>query len=306
MAARFSNPGGLATDSAGNVYVADTDNDTIRKITPAGVVSTFAGTAGISGSADGRGAVARFSGPQAVATDSAGNVYVADTGNHAIRKVTPAGLVSTLAGTTYDPTGVAVDGSGNVYVADTLYSDNVPSATILKITPAGMVSTFAGTPYMVGSSDGTGPAASFLGPRGLATDSAGNVYVADADNYRPFHVSNNTIRKITPAGAVTTLAGMAGTTGSTDGVGAAASFNEPAGIGVDNAGNVYVADTGNNLIRKITPTGVVTTIVGRPGEFGFEPGPLPGLLSAPQSVALFDTTLYTTTNNAIVQVSNVP
>jgi hypothetical protein len=102
------------------------------------------------------------------------------------------------------------------------------------------------------------------------------------------------------------MAGTAGTTGSTDGVGAAASFNLPAGVATDSAGNVYVADTGNGTIRKITPAGVVTTIVGRPGEYGFAPGPLPGLLSTPTSVALFGTTLYTTTNNAIVQVNKVP
>jgi streptogramin lyase len=138
----------------------------------------------------------------------------------------------------------------------------------------------------------------FSSPQGVATDSDGNVYVADT--------GNSTIRKITSTGVVTTLAGIAGMTGSTDGVGAAARFNSPVGVAVDGAGNVYVADTGNDLIRKITPSGAVTTIVGRPGEKGFLPGPLPGLLSSPQSVALFGTTLYTTTNNAIVQVSHVP
>ncbi|HKD54294.1 MAG TPA: hypothetical protein VKB72_08720, partial [Steroidobacteraceae bacterium] len=160
------------------------------------------------------------------------------------------------------------------------------------------VSTFAGTAGATGSSDGTGAAASFSSPQGVATDSDGNVYVADT--------GNSTIRKITSTGVVTTLAGIAGMTGSTDGVGAAARFNSPLGVAVDSGGNVYVADTGNDLIRKITPAGVVTTIVGRPGKMGFLPGPLPGILSAPRSLTLFGTTLYTTTNNAIVQVSNVP
>jgi hypothetical protein len=319
-ASSFDNPTGLTTDSVGNVYVADTFNDIIRKITPAGVVTTLAGTAAISGSADGVGAAARFYVPSGVATDGAGDVYVADSGymsflgcgncpvgNYTVRKITPSGLVTTFAGTagmagSADGTGaaarfsaargVAADGAGNVYVADT------ENGTIRKITPAGVVTTLAGTAGMLGSTDGTGVAARFSAARGVATDAAGNVYVADTDN--------DTIRKITPAGVVTTLAGIAGMTGSTDGTGAAARFSSPQGVATDSAGNVYVADTGNDTIRKVTPAGVVTTIVGRPGEYGFVPGPLPGLLHAPQSVTLFGTTLYTTTNNAIVQVSNVP
>jgi streptogramin lyase len=318
--ASFGNPSGLTTDNAGNVYVADTFNDVIRKITPAGVVTTFAGTAGMSGSTDGVGAAARFNVPSDVATDGTGNVYVADSGfgpgcgqgcvdwgNHIIRKITPAGVVSTLAGTAgmtgsndgagaaarfWAPQGVATDGAGNVYVADTLNS------TIRKITPAGVVTTLAGTAGMQGSTDGTGSAAGFDHPLGVAADSAGNVYVADTNN--------DTIRKIMPTGVVTTLAGMPGMQGSTDGTGAAARFYAPSGVAVDSAGNVYVADTANHIIRKITPAGVVTTIVGQAGERGFVPGALPGRLNYPMSVALFGTTLYTTTNNAVVQVTNVP
>jgi sugar lactone lactonase YvrE len=383
-AARFNGPYGAAVDASGNVYVADTGNDTIRKITPAGVVTTLAGTAGAAGSTDGIGAAATLFAPQGVATDSAGNLYVAS--GSTIRKITPAGVVSTFAGGKVDtcgmaycstdgmgaaasfggPVGVAADSAGNIYVADTYSLGDVfgSSGTIRKITPAGLVSTFAGTAGTTGSTDGTGAAARFNNPTGLATDSAGNIYVADSYRlpFPPFGASlGNTIRKITPAGVVstfagtagttgstdgtgaavlfsspqgvatdsdgnvyvadtgnstirkitstgvvTTLAGIAGMTGSTDGVGAAARFNSPVGVAVDGAGNVYVADTGNDLIRKITPSGAVTTIVGRPGEKGFLPGPLPGLLSSPQSVALFGTTLYTTTNNAIVQVSHVP
>jgi len=308
-AARFSFPAGaaVATDSVGNVYVADTGNDTIRKITPAGVATTLAGTAGTTGFTDGLGAAALFWGPWGVATDSAGNVYVADTGNEIIRKITPSGVASTLAGTVgtigstdgtgaaalfWGPRGVATDSAGNVYVADT------GNDTIRKITPAGVVTTLAGSAGMAGSTDGMGAAALFSEPQGVAADSAGNIYVADGNN--------NTVRKITPSGVVTNLAGMAGATGSTDGVGIAARFNYPRGVATDSDGNVYVADFGNATVRKITPSGVVTTVVGRPGEIGYVPGPLPGLLSAPQSVALFGTTLYTTTNNAIVQVSNVP
>jgi hypothetical protein len=317
--ASFYNPSGLTSDSDGSVYVADTFNDIIRKISPAGMVTTLAGTAGASGSTDGIGPEARFFLPSGVATDGAGNVYVADSGvmhcgqgcggygNHVIRKITAAGMVTTFAGTAgmfgsadgtgaaarFDvPQGAATDSAGNVYVADTY------NHTIRKITPGAVVSTLAGTAGMFGSADGTGAAARFNTPIGVATDSAGNVYVADTYNH--------TIRKITPTGVVTTLAGMAGIKGSTDGTGSAARFDQPSGVTTDGAGNVYVADTANDIIRKITPTGVVTTIIGRPGEHGFSPGPLPGLLDAPKSVTLFGTTLYTTTSNAIVQVNNVP
>jgi sugar lactone lactonase YvrE len=256
-----------------DVYVADYDNHIIRKITPAGVVSTLAGMAGASGSTDGTGNAARFDFPSGVAVDSAGSVYVADTSNHTIRMITPTGVVSTLAGmagasgSTDDtgsaarfssPSGVIVDSSGNVYVADT------GNDTIRKITPAREVTTLAGTGGSAGSADGTGSAARFNSPGGVAVDDAGNVYVADT--------SNHTIRKITPAGAVTTPAGSAGVQGSADGTGSAAQFNTPKAVAVDSAGNVYVADTSNDTIRKITPAGVVTTLAGSPGVPGSADG----------------------------------
>ena len=146
---------------------------------------------------------------------------------------------------------MAVDSAGNVYVADT---DN---HTIRKITPSRVVRTLAGLAGSHGSADGTGSAARFNFPLGVAVDSAGNVYVADTDNY--------TIRKITPSGVVRTLAGLAGT-GSADGTGSAARFNFPQGVAVDSAGNVYVADTSNHTIRKITPSGVVSTFAGLAGS----------------------------------------
>jgi sugar lactone lactonase YvrE len=272
----FNSPIGIGVDSGGNVYVADSGNHTIRKITPAGVVTTLAGTAGSPGSADGTGSAARFSGPAGVCVDSAGNVYVADGNNHTIRKITPAGVVTTLAGTaggsgsadgtgnvarfqiTYS-SGVAVDGAGNVYVADT---DN---GTIRKITSAGVVTTLAGTARNPNCVDGTGNAAGFFDPVGVGLDSSGNMYVSDG-------VYTNTIRKITPAGVVTTFAGMAGSSGSTDGTGGAARFNYPIGVCVDSGGNVYVADNGNYTIRKITPTGVVTTLAGTAGSSGSADG----------------------------------
>jgi streptogramin lyase len=270
-AARFNSPQGVAVDGSGNVYVADRVNSTIRKITPAGVVTTLAGTAGSLGSADGTGSAARFYNPWGVAVDGSGNVYVADYGNHTIRKITPAGVVTTLAGTAGSqgsadgtgsaarfsfPLGVAVDGSGNVYVAE--------NNTIRKITPAGVVTTLAGTAGSSGSADGTGSAARFYQPWGVAVDGSGNVYVADSRNH--------TIRKITPAGVVTTLAGTAGSSGSANGTGSAARFYYPYGVAVDSSGNVYVADTSNQTIRTITPAGVVTTLAGTAGAYGSADG----------------------------------
>jgi len=272
-AARFAHPIGVAVDGTWNVYVADTENATIRKITADGVVTTLAGTAGVAGSADGTGAAARFHFPTGVAVDGTGNVYVADQGNDIIRKITPEGVVTTLAGTAgsvgrkdgtgsaaqfYAPAGVTVDSAGNVYVADW------GNITVRKITPDGVVTTLAGTPAQRGSADGTGAAARFSLPFGVAVDSAGNVYVAEEDN--------NTIRKITAAGVVTTLAGTAGTSGSADGTGAAARFDFPASVAVDSAGNLYVADSSNSTIRKVTAGGVVTTLAGTAGMFGSADG----------------------------------
>jgi streptogramin lyase len=308
-AARLWNPMGIAVDGSGNVYVADSSNNTIRKITPTGVVTTVAGTAGAIGSADGPGAAARFYHPRGVAVDGSGNVFVADADNSTIRKITSAGVVTTLAGTSrsYDsadgtgaaarfngPFGVAVDGSGNVYVADT------NNSTIRKITPAGVVTTLAGTAGAIGSADGTGAAARFWNPMGIAVDGSGNVYVADAGNH--------TIRKITLAGVVTALAGTAGATGSADGTGAGARFYYPYGVAVDGSGNVYVADTDNNTIRKITPAGVVSTLVGVPSSVpvGNFPGPLPASLAFPPGVAVDPGTgsLFITVDSAVLVASN--
>jgi hypothetical protein len=259
-AARFDNPVAVAVDGSGNVYVADSANATIRKITPGGVVTTFAGTAGAFGSADGTGSAARFGFPSGVAMDGGGNLYVADWNNCTIRKITAGGVVTTFAGTAGaggsadgtgsaarfgDPNGVAVDGAGNVYVADT------GNQTIRKITSSGVVTTLAGKAGAEGNVDGTGSAARFNSPYGVAVDGAGNVYVADA--------GNATIREITPGGVVTTIAGMAGS---------AASFLFPCGVAVDGSGNVYVADTGDDTIREIAPGGAVTTLAGATGVAG--------------------------------------
>ena len=267
-AARFNTPLSVTVDAANTVYVTDTNNHTIRRITSAGVVTTLAGTAGSIGSTDATGSAASFNAPAGITVDGAGNAFVSDTTNDTIRMITSGGVVTTLAGTSVNgsadgtgeaarfnlPFGVALDSTGNVYVPD------AGNHTIRKITGAGLVSTLAGLPGAAGSADGTGAAARFNNPSGVAVDGAGNVYVADADNH--------TIRKVTAAGVVSTLAGSAGFVGSTDGTGAAARFNYPSGVAVDGAGSVYVADAGNRTIRKITAAGVVTTLAGLAGNAG--------------------------------------
>ena len=258
----FNNPYATAVDSAGNVYVADTSNYAVRKITPAGVVTTLAGLAGTGGITDGTGSDARFGALNGIAVDRTGNVYVTDGSYHTVRKITPAGVVTTLAGTPgltgsadgtgsaarfYSPFGIAVDSAGNLYVTD------LNNQTIRKITPAGVVTTVAGAAGVIGSTDGSGSAARFHYPAGIAVDSVGNVYVADTYNY--------TIRKITSAGSVSTFAGTAGVYGRADGTGSAALFSFPNGVAAG-GGNVYVADTWNCTIRKITSARVVTTLAG--------------------------------------------
>jgi len=256
-------PIGLAADAAGNVYVSDVVNQRIRKITPAGVETTLAGS-GIAGFADGTGTTASFFNPRGLVVDSDGNVYVADSGNNRVRKITAAGLVTTLAGQTSggatdgnlanatfnSPADLDMDSSGTIFVLDR------GNNSIRKITQAGVVTTLAGG--SAGAQDGTGTAASFSWPQGLAVDATGNVYVADSANFK--------IRKITPAGVVTTFAGSGSQNvpaGKTqDDTGTAATFSWPAGVALDGAGNLYVPDTFYGTIRKITPAGVVTTLAG--------------------------------------------
>ncbi|MEI6860761.1 MAG: immunoglobulin domain-containing protein, partial [Verrucomicrobiota bacterium] len=309
--ALFNTPGGIAADNAGNIYVADTNNHTVRKVTPAGSVTTLAGLAGVSGSTNGTGNAARFNFTSNLAVDSANNVYVADAGNNEIRKITPAGVVTTLAGRAGSrgagsvngtgsaarfngPQGVGVDSAGNVYVADT--SNNL----IRKITPAGVVTTFAGATSS-GSADGAGTAARFNFPVDVTVDGANNVYVADTNNA--------TIRKITPDGMVTTLAGLAGATGNLDGVGSTARFTSPCGVRTDAAGNIFVADNEGNTIRKITPAGVVTTIAGLGGFSGSADGigaavrfnsPANALPDGSGHIYVIDTNNYTLRKGAFI------
>jgi flavoprotein len=249
--AGFNNPWGLAVDLAGNVYVADAGNNRVRKISTAGVVTTIAGS-GISGSFNGIGTAASFSKPQGVALDRYGNILVADGLSNKIRKITPAGQVSTFAGngsqgsvngytstaSFYNPTGIVVDTSGIVYITD---QNNHKIRIVLPNSPENIVLNMAGT-GISGSANGTGISASFASPTGITLDNYGNILVADA--------ANNTIRKITSTNVVSTLAGS-GLVSAVNGIGIGASFSRPTGITSDGQGTLYVADQNNHQIRKI-------------------------------------------------------
>lgn len=272
-AAAFNSPFGLAVDSSGNVYVGDFGNNAIRIITPGGVVSNYAGAGVTYGSTNGAGSIASFYGPANLAMDISGNLFVGDSNNEIIRKITPTDIVSTFAGQAgvtgylngigtsalfFYPFGIAVDSTGNLFVADT------GNYVIRQITSTGVVSTLAGQAGVTGSTNGTGLSALFYNPESVAVDALDNVYVAD--------MGNNMIRKISSGGVVTTLAGS-GSSGSSNGLGSAASFNKPSGIAIDSSGNILVCDSGNYLIRKITIGGLVTTLAGT-GISGLMNGPV--------------------------------
>ncbi len=263
-AAQFSNPDGLALNSAGILYVADQANSRIRTVAPDGTVGTFAGTS-TAGFLDGPIATAKFNYPSGLAFDSSGNLYVADGRNNRIRKITPDGTVSTLAGSGAagyrdgtgtaaqfsGPSDVAVGPSGMVYVADGLNR-------VRQITPAGVVTTLAGTTAttpVTGFVDGTGPSAQFNNVNSITVDLSGIIYVADT--------YNNAVRKILPDGTVTTLAG-AGPSGYgyAEGSGTSAQFSNIWGVKADANGAVYVADTSNVRIRKVTPSGDTSLYAG--------------------------------------------
>jgi len=324
--ARFQSPGGVVEDKSRNVYVADTLNHTIRRITPAGVVSTFAGSAGSAGASDGKGPDARFNEPRGIAIDVQGNLHVADTGNSAIRRITPDGVVSTLVvkeAALLHPHGVAVDTEGNVYVADT------GADLVRRIASDGSALTLA-------------PGTTFHGPQGIAVDSAGLVYVADTDstpsairriakdgsvatlvnsgldhpccialdamgNVLIADTFNNAIQVLTTAGDLQWLAGGAVRRGQDDGVGRDARFHLPQGIGVDARGNAYVADTNGQTIRLVTTAGVTSTIAGRSTTAGYKDGPAAdGQFSEPAGVAAdADGSVYVadTGNNTVRHIS---
>jgi hypothetical protein len=278
--ATFNGTAGAVMDSSGNLFVADNGNNVIREVSASGTVSTFAGTVGTRGVVDGTGTSAQFYDPQNLALDSANNLYVADGAGNVVRKITPAGLVSTFAGAAVNggpgpsgssdgtgsaaqfnrPTGIIVDATGNVYVAD--YGND----TIRKVSPAGIVTTLAGSPAVSGSLDGTGPAARFNGPAGVAVDSSGNVYVADS--------GNSTIREVTQAGVVTTVAGSAGVNENIDGLPGAARFYGPGDVAVDANGVIYLADSVNCTVRRVIPgaAAAAPTVSSQPANLSVNEG----------------------------------
>lgn len=258
--AKVNHPKGITKDSSGNVYFADSGNHRIRKISlkfpceKSSIISTLEGSD--QGCVDGSGQ-AKFNDPSGIVLDPSGTIYIADSGNHRIRKISLSGIVSTMAGSTQGfsdgigtsalfnyPTSLVLDASGNLYVADS------GNHRIRKITSTGVVSTFAGSTQ--GYLDGSGALAKFNTPYGICKDINGNLYVTDADN--------NRIRKITTTGMVSTIAGSL--QGDLDGIGVNALFNYPTGIDIDSSNNLYVTDTNNNKLKIITSTGVVSTKIG--------------------------------------------
>ena len=257
---------GIAADAGGNLYLADPVNGVINKISPTGVFQAFAGQSGTHGYSDGTGAGAQFMGPTGVAVDSNGNVYVADRGANTIRKITPSGAVTTIAGAPgsfgyqdgpgsqarfEEPAAIATDAAGNLFVADSARE------SVRKIDLAGTVSTIAGIPET-------------FGLQGIAVDGQGNVFVSGGppDFYAamlgvPYP---DTIYKVSPSGSVTTYAGQLLVNGSSDGTGTEALFYNPVGLATDAAGNLFVADSLNGTIREISPDGVVMTVAGTVGS----------------------------------------
>ncbi len=255
--ARLNAPSGVAVDSSGNIYVADFNNSRIRKVDSKGTISTFAGNGIASFGGDGGAATsAMLNGPISVAVDGSGNLYIADQLNNAVRKVASNGTITTIAGTTvagYNgdniaattaqlnlPSGVAVDGSGNVYIAD------FGNQRIRKVSSTGTITTIAGTGVAGFAGDnGAATAAQMSAPIAVALDKSGNLVICDQ--------GNNRIRQVTSSGTISTIAGsgVAGSTGD-NGSATAAQLANPSGVAVDGSGNVYISDTVNQRVRKVS------------------------------------------------------
>jgi len=271
--ALFSDPAALVADSTGNLFVADSQNHAIRRISTNGLVTTLAGELGLAGSRDETGAQARFDSPCGITLDKNGNLFVSDTGDHTIRQITPAGVVTTVAGLAgqsgltdatgsaarfNSPLGIAISTNGTIYVAD------CGNHLIRAISPGGSVTTLAGSPENWGTENGSGADARFNGPVGLALDNEGNLFVADSNNH--------TIRRISPDGTASTWAGVPGVDGCVDGAAQSAKFSKPAELAIDRRNNLFVADSFNHVIRKITRDGNVSTVTGAAGKWGAADG----------------------------------
>ena len=292
-AAQLYYPFDVAVDAGGNLYISDQANSLIRKVSTTGIISTFAGTGAASfGGNGGPATAAQIDFPQGLAIDATGNMYIADGDNDYIRKINTSGVISSIAGNgsggnTGDggqataaelsfPTGVAVDGSGNIYIADK------ENNSIRRVNASGIISTMAGTGVAGYSGDGgAATAAKLNNPSGVVVDAAGNVYIGDK--------INNRVRKVTPSGNITTIAGN-GTAafGGDSGPATAAQLSSPEGLAIDATGNIYVADAGNNRIRKITSGGIISTIAGSgTAGAGGDAGPATDAqLNGPSGVAI--------------------
>ncbi|MBZ5620951.1 MAG: hypothetical protein LAQ69_19820 [Acidobacteriia bacterium] len=263
--AQLDGPNGLVFDSAGNLYIADTDNHRIRKITLDGIINTVAGIGFRGFAGDGGPAtVASLSAPEGVAVDAPGNLYITDGGNNRIRKVSANGTIATIAGggntdpgdgaqatkaSLSSPAGVVLDPAGNIYFTE--------SNRVRKITPDGIIHTVAGTRLSGSSGDG-GPAASaqLNKPFALALNTAGNLYIADSNNSR--------VRMVTPSGIISTVAGSTDGDSGDGGQATSAQLQKPSGLAVDASGNLYIADSGwHHHVRRVTPAGIISTVVGR-------------------------------------------
>ncbi|KAA1242474.1 IPT/TIG domain-containing protein [Aquimarina sp. RZ0] len=297
--ASFSALWGLLTDEEGSLFISDYGNNKIRKIDSNGIVSTVTGMTGVAGDMDGTLAEATFSNPRSMTRDSEGNIIVADFEAHKIRKINlSAGSVETIAGTGdfglvngdgsiaqfSSPLGLTIDASDNIYVTE------FGNATIRKITPDNTVSTLVGT-GVVGFVDGPPDVAQINFTSGMEIDSDGNIIFADSGNH--------SIRKVTPAGVVTTIAGT-GEAGDVNGEGSVAQFSAPLDVDIDSEGNIYVVDFSNSKIKVITPDGMVSTYAGT-GETGFMDG-IPSIATFNNPRSLFidqNDLIYVITDDSI-------
>jgi sugar lactone lactonase YvrE len=304
----------VVVDTVGNLYIADTSNNRIRKVDTNGVITTFAGNGMAAFAGDGGPAVnASLSAPSSVALDTVGNLYIADTSNNRVRKVDPNGVITTLAGngmatfagdgglavnaSLSAPSNVALDTVGNLYIADT-------SNRIRKVNTNGAITTFAGNGMAAFAGDnGLAVNASLNFPMGIAVDANGSLYIADTANSR--------IRKVDTTGLITTFAGN-GTLGYGGDGGPAvnATLNGPRGVAFDTAGNLYIADTGNNRVRKVDTNGLIITLAGNGmAAFAGDGGPaLNASLNAPTAIAVDNTgNLYIgdATDNRIREVKSL-
>jgi sugar lactone lactonase YvrE len=265
-------------DAAGNLYIADTNAAMVEKVTPSGTLSVVAGDGNQGPPTPGPATTSDLNWPDAVAVDAAGNLYIADGHNNVVEKVTPSGTLSVVAGTgtqgaptpgaatgsdLYVPDGAAVDAAGNLYIADN--GNNV----VEKVTPSGTLSVVAGTGEVGAPTPGPATNSDLLGPDGLAVDAAGDLYIADFGNCM--------VEKVTPSGTLAVVAGT-GTQGAP--IPGPATNSDlgsfgggPDGVGVDAAGNLYIANSGNNVVEQVTPSGMLSVVAGTGHAGASTPGP---------------------------------